>query len=123
MNRIITLGVVLLLAGPVTGTLARGDAAAQAAADLPGLSEKIRKGQIDVGTKPGMASDQRYHRIHADALAIECGACHVEKFPRGAATFAMPPAVDLSPDSPAPIERRVCLGCHVGGVAAQVYGP
>lgn len=123
MNRIIMLAVMLLLAGFVTGMLPERDAAAQSATDLPALSEKIRKGQIDVGKKYGMASDQRYHKIHAEVLGMECGACHVDRFPRGTATFAVPPAVDVSKDSPAPVERRVCLGCHVGGVAIKAYGP
>ena len=123
MKKVIMVAVALLLAGFVTAMLSERDAAAQSATDLPALSEKIRKGQIDVGKKYGLASDQRYHKIHSEVLAMECGACHVGKFPTGTATFAVPPAVDVAKDSPAPVERRVCLGCHVGGVAVKAYGP
>lgn len=123
MKRIIALAIMLLLTGLVGGTLLERYAAAESPTSLPGLSEKIRKGQIDVGKQYGMVTDRRYHKIHSDVLALECAACHVDRFPAGTETFALPPAVDVSKDSPSPIDRRVCLGCHAGGVASKAYGP
>lgn len=123
MNRIVVLAVMLVLAGLVGGTLLERYAAAESPTSLPGLSEKIRKGQLDVGKQYGMAPDSRYHKIHAEVLALECVSCHADKFPAGKDIFAVPPAVDVSKDSPGPIDRRACLGCHVGGGASKVYGP
>lgn len=125
MKRIIVLAVVLLFAGLVGGMLLEGCAAtaAKGPTSLPGLSQEIRKGQFDVGKQYGMAQDRRYHRIHSEVLALECAACHVEKFPAGVEVFSLPPAVDVSKDSPGPVDRRICLGCHAGGVASKAYGP
>ncbi len=123
MNRIILLAVVLLLAGIAGGAFLGGCATAKGPANLPALADEIRKGQIDVGKQFGMAPDHRYHKVHSDVLALECSACHAEKLPAGTGIFALPPAVDLSKDSPSPIDRRVCLGCHVEGVARKAYGP
>jgi hypothetical protein len=123
MNRIILLAVALLLAGIAGGAFLGGCATAKGPVNLPALADEIRKGQIDVGKQYGVAPDLRFHKIHSDVLAVECSACHAEKFPAGAGIFALPPAVDVSKDSPSAIDRRVCLGCHTGGVASKFYGP
>jgi hypothetical protein len=123
MKRLIVLASVLLLAGIVGGAFLGGCATAKGPVNFPALAEEIRKGQIDVGKQYGVTPDLRFHKIHSDALAVECAACHVEKFPAGRDIFAAPPAVDVSKESPAPVDRRVCLGCHTGGVASRFYGP
>lgn len=125
MNRFVVSGIVTLLVG-LAGGIALDrytPARAENPTSLPALAEEIRKGQIDVGKQYGMAPDLRFHKVHSDVLALECSACHADKFPAGAGIFALPPAVDVSKDSPSPIDRRVCLGCHVEGIARKVYGP
>lgn len=125
MNRFVVSGIVTLFVG-LAGGIALDrytPARAENPTSLPVLAEKIRKGQIDVGKEYGVAPDSRYHKIHAEVLALECAACHAEKFPAGTEIFAVPPAVDVSQDSPGPIDRRSCLGCHIGGAAFKAYGP
>lgn len=125
MKSVVVLAVVLVLAGFGVAVLAERStpAAAESPTNLPGLAERIRTGQIDVGTQYGMAPDRRYHRIHADVLGLDCATCHAEKFPAGTEIFAVPMAVDVSRNSPAPVDRRVCIGCHTGGIGSKVYGP
>lgn len=84
---------------------------------LPLLAEKIRKGEIDVGEAYGMAPNQRYHTIHAMVIGLECSNCHVEKIPPEA-IFAQKP-----PGAPGPVDKRVCLGCHLTGPATNLYTP
>jgi hypothetical protein len=122
MNRVIIL-VVLLLAGLFGGALLERYAAAESPTSLPGLAEKIQRGEVNVGKQYGLALDQRFHKIHGEVLALECATCHAEKVPAGTEIFASPPAVDVSKDSPGPVDRRVCVGCHTGGVARKAYGP
>jgi hypothetical protein len=80
---------------------------------LSELAKQIRNGEIDVGAEYGMALDQRFHQIHSTTLGMECTRCHVTKAPL---EIAPPPS-----DSPGPIDRRVCLGCHVTGPASELY--
>jgi hypothetical protein len=122
MNKVIIVAV-LLLSGLFGGALLERYAVAENATSLPGLAEKIQKGQVDVGKQYGMALDRRFHKIHGEVLALECATCHAERVPAGTEIFASPPAVDVSKDSPGPIDRRVCVACHVGGVARKAYGP
>ena len=122
MNRVIVVAA-LLLSGLFGGALLERYAVAEGPTSLPGLAEQIQKGKIDVGKQYGTAQDRRFHKIHSGVLALECATCHVEKFPAGTEIFALPPAVDVSKDSPAPVDRRVCVGCHAGGVARKAYGP
>ena len=82
---------------------------------LSELAKQIRNGEIDVGKEYGMAFDQRFHQIHAIALGMECTRCHVTKAPL---EIEMAP---LGIGSPGPIDRRVCLGCHVTGPASALY--
>ncbi len=81
---------------------------------LSTLAEKIRAGEIDVGDEQGMALDQRFHRIHAQAIEMECTQCHVQEAPY---EVAQP-----SSDAPGPVDRRVCLGCHLNGPASKLHG-
>lgn len=82
---------------------------------LAALAEQIREGEIDVGEELGMALDQRFHRIHAQAIEMECTQCHVQEAPL---EVAQP-----SSDAPGSVDRRVCLGCHVNGPATMLYEP
>ena len=125
MNRVIAILVVLLGVALIGGFAAR--AAKDESVSLPTVAEKIRKGEIDVGGKAweafGMAQDQRFHRIHAGVLGLECATCHGEQLPPSVVTFTAPPAVDVSAKSPGLVDRRVCLGCHTAGPGRDVYGP
>ncbi len=86
---------------------------------LSTLAEKIKKGKIDVGKRYGLAPDQRYHKIHAEVLGLECTTCHTEKEATQEAIFI---GQDMSPESPGPVDRRVCLGCHRAGPGRDLYG-
>lgn len=120
-----TVLAIMLVTALAGGALAERQASGgeEKGAALSELAGKIRAGRIDVGKQYGMAPDRRFHRIHADTVGLDCAGCHVEKFPAGTEIFSLPPAVDLSKDSPSPVDRRRCLGCHSGGVAKKVYGP
>ena len=87
----------------------------EGAFSLADLAEQIRAGEIDVGEEFGMEREQRFHQIHADAIEMECSQCHVEDAPY---ELAQP-----SSESPDPVDRRVCLGCHLNGPATQLYQP
>ena len=82
---------------------------------LSALAERIRAGKIDVGEEHGMALDQRFHRIHAQAIEMECAQCHVQEAPY---EIAQP-----SSAAPGHVDRRVCLGCHMNGPASKLYEP
>ncbi len=86
---------------------------------LPALAEAIQKGEIDVGTQPGLALEQRYHNIHATVLGLECDACHMEKVDATNKEFS---AWNVSPQAPGPVDRRGCLGCHHAGPGSDLYG-
>ena len=122
MNRVIVVAA-LLLSGLFGGALLERYAVAENPTSLPRLAEQIQKGTIDVGKQYGTALDKRFHKIHGEVLALECATCHTEQLSAGTEIFARPPAVDVSKDSPGPVDRRVCVGCHVGGVARKAYGP
>lgn len=63
----------------------------------------------------GMALNQRFHQIHADATGMECTQCHVEEAPL---EVAQP-----SSEAPGLVDRRVCLGCHLTGPGPEFYDP
>ena len=63
----------------------------------------------------GMALDQRFHRIHADEIEMDCTQCHVEEAPL---EVAQP-----SSEAPGPVDRRVCMGCHLTGPGPKFYEP
>ncbi len=84
---------------------------------LPDLVKKIQNGEIDVGKDYGMAINQRYHKIHATTLGLTCLTCHVTKV-TPEMTF-----VQVPPEAPGPVDRRVCIGCHLTGPASNLYGP
>lgn len=63
----------------------------------------------------GMTLDQRFHQIHADATGMDCTQCHVAEAPL---EVAQP-----SSDAPGPVDRRVCLGCHLTGPGPEFYDP
>ena len=85
---------------------------------LAKLAKEIRAGNIDVGDDYGMAADQRFHRIHADTIQMECEECHVEVAPL---EVAQPSNSDS--EEAGPVDRRTCLGCHLLGPAAMLYVP
>lgn len=80
---------------------------------LPALAQKLRQGEIDVGQEYGMMPGQRFHNIHAKTIGMQCGQCHVAEAPLELAT--------PSPYAPAPVDRRICLGCHMNGPATTFY--
>ena len=82
---------------------------------LSTLAEQIRAGEIDVGKEYGMSPEQRFHRIHAIAIEMKCTHCMVEAAPL---EVALP-----SIDAPGPVDRRVCVGCHLTGPASTLYVP
>ncbi len=86
---------------------------------LSALAQQIKKGEIDVGTEYGMGIDQRYHKIHATVLGLECAACHIAKVDATNKVFS---AWNVSPQAPGPVDRRGCLGCHHAGPGSDVYG-
>ncbi len=86
---------------------------------LPALAEAIQKGEIDVGTQPGLALEQRYHKIHTTVLGLECATCHLAKVD---ATNTVSSAWNVSPQAPGPVDRRGCLGCHHTGPGGDLYG-
>ncbi len=87
---------------------------------LPVLAEKIKSGEIDVGTEDGLAFDQRYHNIHNVVLGLGCSSCHIAEVDATNEVFS---AWNVSPQAPGPVDRRGCLGCHsVGGPATAFYG-
>jgi hypothetical protein len=86
---------------------------------LPVLAEAIKDGEIDVGTEYGLGLDQRYHKIHATVLGLECDACHIAKVD---ATNKVLSAWNVSPQAPGPVDRRGCLGCHHAGPGSDLYG-
>lgn len=124
MKRAIMIALVLLGAGLVAGAALGGCATTtkDGATSLSAVAEKVRKGEIDVGKAYGMAPDRRFHKIHTEVVALECATCHADKMPASAEAFMVPPAVDVSAESPAPIDRRACLGCHLAGPGRNVYG-
>ncbi len=81
---------------------------------LEEIAEQIRSGEIDVGDEFGMEKDQRFHRIHADAIGMDCSQCHVDEAP-----YEVAPATSKE----GPVDRRVCLGCHLTGPATLLYEP
>ena len=101
---ILLVGVAVTPAVGQEGTFSLGD-----------LAEQIRAGEIDVGDEFGMAPEQRFHVIHAEVLDMRCSQCHVDEAPY---ELAQP----LS-DEADPVDRRVCLGCHLNGPAKKLYEP
>jgi len=126
MKRTMLIFLVLLGAGLAAGAVIGGCATAttkEGLVPLPTLAEKVRKGEIDVGKSYGMAPDRRFHKIHNEVVGLECATCHADTVPASAAPFMVGPAVDISVDSPGPIDRRACLGCHLAGPGRNVYTP
>ena len=85
---------------------------------LATLAEQIRNGEIDVGDEYGMATDQRFHIIHADTIEMGCSQCHVEDAP-----YEIAEPFSKSAELKGPVDRRVCLGCHLNGPAVKLYEP
>ena len=87
--------------------------------NLSATADAIQKGEIDVGKEYGLALEQRYHKIHATVLGLECDACHTSKVD---ATNKVSSAWNISPQAPGPVDRSGCLGCHHAGLASELYG-
>ncbi|MFQ5803266.1 MAG: hypothetical protein ACE5JQ_10260 [Candidatus Methylomirabilales bacterium] len=125
MSRATAILVLLVGVGLLGGFAAT--AAKNEFISLPTVAEKIRKGEIDVGGKAykayGLAEDQRFHRIHTEILGLECANCHGRELHPSVAAFTAPPAVDVSPEAPGLVDRRLCLGCHLAGPGRHFYGP
>ena len=83
---------------------------------LTAIAEAIRSGDIDVGTESGMGVDQRYHKIHATVLGLDCTLCHKAAAGVAQDVFA---DQDVSDQSPTPVDAVLCVGCHSAGGPAQ----
>lgn len=104
---VLALALAALVVTPVTGQ--------EGPVSLSTLARQIRAGEIDVGEEYGMAEEQRFHVIHAEIIDMSCKQCHVKEAPYEV-------AVPLSDDAN-PVDRRVCLGCHLNGPAQPLYDP
>ena len=76
---------------------------------------RVVKAEVVQDEDYGMALNQRFHQLHTDAMGMECTQCHVEEAPL---EVAQP-----SSEAPGPVDRRVCLGCHLTGPAPKFYEP
>jgi len=94
------------------------DAETVSVVSLSDLAKSIQDGEIDVGDEFGMAEDQRFHVIHSDVVDMKCTQCHVQEAPL---EVAQP--LSISDEAPGPVDRRVCLGCHLTGPATKLYEP
>ncbi len=87
--------------------------------NLSATAEAIQAGEIDVGTDFGFGFDQRYHTIHATVLGLECDTCHAAKVGTAERESS---GWNASPQSPGPVDRKGCLGCHDSGPGNDLYG-
>jgi hypothetical protein len=123
MSRKISLFVIgsLVLAVLLVGVVVT-PAVGQEEEEEPGwlaiLAEQIRTGEIDVGDEYGMVREQRFHRIHADTIQMGCTQCHVADAP-----YDLMEPYSKSGQLKGPVDRRVCLGCHLTGPATKLYEP
>jgi hypothetical protein len=124
---VILISMVILVVGLVVGGIV-GCAAPQEVVrevteevpmNLPATADAIHKGEIDVGKEHGLTLEQRYHKIHATVLGLECTTCHLAKVD---ATNKVSSAWNVSPQAPGPVDRRGCLGCHHSGPGSDLYG-
>ena len=104
---VVVLALAAIMATPASGqedylTLAK-------------LAEQIQSGEIDVGEEYGMGEEQRFHVIHADVIDMSCKQCHVREAPYEIG--------ESYSDEADPVDRRVCLGCHLTGPATRLYKP
>ena len=124
MKRIVFVSVVLLAIGlawiAVLGG-SRTTAVEEGIISLSVLADKIRGGEIDVGKEYGMASDRRYHKIHAEVIELGCESCHAERMATRVEIFARRPPADVPPEAPEAVDRRVCMGCHLAGPGRDIY--
>ena len=118
---------IMVVALAIAGSLSCGGTPEKAKEPTVGVSaskvrevaQKVKSGEIDVGTEHGMALNDRYHKIHATELGMECADCHLSKPDTEQTVFS---AQDVSPLSPGPADRQVCLQCHQDGEASDLYG-
>ena len=87
---------------------------------LATLAEQIRNGEIDVGDEYGMVREQRFHTIHVDTIEMGCSQCHVKDAPYD---LNLIEPNSKSGQLKGPVDRRVCLGCHLNGPAVKLYEP
>ena len=89
-------------------------------ASLRELAEKIRSGEIDVGSDYSMSLNGRFHRIHNGVLGMDCNACHIPSFSED---YLYQRKYEKPSGAPGVVDRGVCLGCHKeGGIATPWYG-
>lgn len=87
----------------------------------PGIAEDIRSGAIDVGDDYTLDLRRaRFHEIHAEVLELDCEACHMEELTGLQEIFY---TQDKPESEEPPVPRGVCLVCHQGGEATELYGP
>lgn len=125
MKKVIAISVLLFGVGLIGGFVA---GPGEKAASSPPKAEKVQKGAVDIKAKAlkkgyGMAQDRRFHKIHSKVAKFECTTCHSDRPPPSQVIFSAPPAVDVSASAPGAVDRRVCLGCHLGGPGREFYGP
>ncbi len=92
------------------------------AVDLSKLAKDIRNGKIDVGTEYSVDyNDDRFHKIHADTLGLNCSTCHAGK--QYQPDFVLLRKYEEEAGEPRrKLDRAPCLGCHqAGGIATTWY--
>lgn len=83
------------------------------------VAKGVKSGDIDIGTQYGLQPNERYHRIHATELSLDCTTCHLTSPDTEQTVFG---DQDTSPSAPGPVDRQVCLECHQDGAATDLYG-
>lgn len=105
----------LILALLLAGVMATPAISQEEPPSLTDLARMIRDGEIEITAEYGMGEDQRFHVIHSDIIDMSCKQCHVREAPF---EIGLPYVEDEKP-----VDRRVCLGCHLNGPATPLYDP
>lgn len=120
LSLVLVVSVVLILAvcqtAPIQGQ------APEVPTMVPGIAEEIRSGVIDVGDVYTIDRESaRFHTIHAETLELDCEICHMEQEMTEEQSMFDGQRVPFTAEGP--VAREVCLACHQGGEATDLYGP
>ncbi len=113
----ISILVVGLITGGIIGCTPK-EVTEEGPMTLPATAEAIQEGKIDVGKEYGLTPDQRYHKIHASVIGLECATCHISELDTTQTVFI---DQDVSLQAPGPVDKRACLGCHRAGPGEDLY--
>ncbi len=115
------IAIAILVAGLIAGGVigcAPPEVTEEGPTTLTALAQAIKDGDIDVGDEYGLASGQRYHKIHATVLGLECATCHISELDTTQTVFI---DQDVSPQAPGPVDKGACLSCHRAGPGEDLY--